>query len=74
MGNYGYKLHLKSNRTDGRIYKNKTTALKHKKLVLKNNSLKTRKQTGYVNMKVKRYKLNNREKEELKENKYFIWS
>jgi hypothetical protein len=57
---------------DGRIWKNCSKAQNHIKGVIKNNSISQRKQTGFVGLKTKRVKLNERESNEMKRTKDFI--
>ena len=55
-----------------RIYKTRVKAEKNLKGIIKSNSIKQRKMTGYINMKVKVYSLNEREKLQMKKAKEFI--
>lgn len=69
-----YIIKMKNGRTDGRIWKNKSLATQHIKAVIKNNNLKQRQQTGFIGLKVKKIRPNQREKQELKKADKFIWN
>ena len=68
-----YQIVNKNNRrVDGRIWKTKPKALSHVRGVVKNNSLKQRRMTGFVGLSVKKARVNERERMELKRAKNFI--
>jgi len=71
---YGYVVRLKSGITDGRIYKTEGKAVMKIAGVIKNNSLSQRVQTGFIGMKVKKIRLNEREIMEMRKVKNFIRS
>lgn len=71
----GYKIFRNNSPyTDGRIWKTKTKAKNHIKHIIKNNSLAQRRQTMFINLKVKVVTLNQREEKEMKQAKDFIYS
>lgn len=59
---------------DNRVWKTCSKAKKHIKALLRNNSASTRRQVGYVGLRIKSHKPYEREINELKKAKDFIWS
>ena len=55
-----------------RIFKTKRKAESHRKGVIKANTMQQRKMTGFINLRVKGEKLNEREKKEMKRTKNYI--